>query len=75
VSWAPHTLIATELKAGTLVALAFQAPWARLNYGIIRRVGRPTTPAIDMFLAELRAIESRLAQDTKAPRPQRRRRR
>jgi len=72
VSWAPATLIATELRAGTLVALPFTAPWARLNYGIIRRGDRPLTPAVEAFLVELRAAEARLPAAVEAPRPRRR---
>ena len=74
VSWAPTALIDGELQAGTLVALPFQTPWARLNYGIIRRADRPTTPAIDTFLAELRSTEARIAQNLAPSRPRRRRR-
>jgi DNA-binding transcriptional LysR family regulator len=73
VSWAPTALIDEELKAGTLVALPLQAPWARLNYGIIRRADRHSTPAIDTFLAELRSTEARLVQGQEPPRRRRRR--
>jgi DNA-binding transcriptional LysR family regulator len=57
ISWAPEALIASELRAGSFVALPFAPPWARLNYGIIRRADRPVTPALDFFLVELRAME------------------
>ncbi len=72
VSWAPTILIATELRAGTLAALPFNPPWARLNYGIIRRADRPLTPAVEAFLAELRAAEARLPPVVEPPRPRRR---
>jgi DNA-binding transcriptional LysR family regulator len=71
VSWAPTSLIDRELKAGTLVPLPLQTPWARLNYGIIRRSDRPATPAIDTFISELRSTEARLARDLDTPRPRR----
>ena len=57
ISWAPKVLVDPELKDGSFVALPFAPPWARLNYGIFRRADRPVTPALDMFLAELRATE------------------
>jgi DNA-binding transcriptional LysR family regulator len=74
VSWAPTALIDEELKAGTLVALPLQTPWARLNYGIIRRADRHSTPAIDTFLAELRSTEATIAPALESPRRHRRRR-
>lgn len=61
VSWAPDVLIAEEVKRGTLVPLPHEAPWAHLDYGIIRRADRPVTPALEAFLSELRRIEKRLA--------------
>jgi DNA-binding transcriptional LysR family regulator len=59
ISWAPKVLIASELRDGSLAALPFDPPWARLNYGIVRRADRPVTPALEMFLVELRAVEKR----------------
>jgi DNA-binding transcriptional LysR family regulator len=57
ISWAPKVLIASELRDGSLAALPFTPPWARLNYGTFRRADRPVTPALEMFLVELRAEE------------------
>jgi DNA-binding transcriptional LysR family regulator len=59
ISCAPKVLIASELDDGSLAALPFTPPWARLNYGIFRRADRPVTPALEMFLAELRAVEKK----------------
>jgi DNA-binding transcriptional LysR family regulator len=59
ISWAPKALIASELRDGSFAALPFAPPWARLNYGIFRRGDRPVTPALDMFLTELRAVEKK----------------
>ena len=59
ISWAPKALIASELRDGSFVALPFAPPWARLNYGIFRRADRPVTPALEMFLVELRAVEKK----------------
>jgi len=61
ISWAPGVLFAQEVRDGTLVPLPLRADWARLDYGIIRRADRPVTPALDAFLAGLRAVERRLA--------------
>jgi DNA-binding transcriptional LysR family regulator len=72
VSWAPRALIATGLRAGALVALPTAPAWARLNYGIIRRADRPATPAVEAFVAELRAIEERIPRDLEPPLPARR---
>jgi DNA-binding transcriptional LysR family regulator len=58
-SWAPKVLLTSELHDGSLVALPFAPPWARLNYGIFRRADRPVTPALEMFLVELRAVEKK----------------
>jgi DNA-binding transcriptional LysR family regulator len=71
VSWAPNVLIAPELRDGSFVALPFVPPWARLNYGIFRRADRPVTPALEMFLAELRSVEEKHA---RSPAPRRTRR-
>jgi DNA-binding transcriptional LysR family regulator len=60
VAWAPEILIAKELQDGSFVALPFDPPWAKLNYGIIRRADRPMTPALDTFLVELRAVEKEI---------------
>ncbi len=66
ISWAPKILVADELRSRSFVKLPFAPPWARLNYGIIRRRDRMNTPALDKFLAELRAVENRLPR-TAAP--------
>jgi DNA-binding transcriptional LysR family regulator len=72
VSWAPRALISAGLRAGALVALPTAPAWARLNYGIIRRADRPATPAVEAFIAEVRAIEERIPRDLEPPRPVRR---
>jgi DNA-binding transcriptional LysR family regulator len=71
VSWAPEVLIAAEVREGTLAVLPVAPPWARLNYGIIRRKDRPLTPAVEMFLEELRAEEKRIAAGALPRRPRR----
>jgi DNA-binding transcriptional LysR family regulator len=71
ISWAPKALIASELRDGSLVALPFAPSWARLNYGVIRREDRSMTPALEMFLMELRTKEQEISASS-APRSRRR---
>jgi DNA-binding transcriptional LysR family regulator len=66
ISWAPKVLIASELRDGSFVALPFAPPWARLNYGIFRRADRPVTPALEMLLVELRAVERKHSKSPQA---------
>jgi LysR substrate binding domain len=72
VSWAPDVLIAEEVRQGSLVPLPFRADWARLNYGAIRRADRPVTPALGMFLVEMRAVEKELSRSLASERVRRR---
>ena len=69
VGWAPRVLLAAELSAGTLVALDVDAPWVKLDYGIIRLRDRASTPAEDAFVAELREVEQEIsaAEEIAAP--------
>ena len=71
ISWAPKVLLAPELLDGSLVALPFAPPWARLNYGIFRRTDRPVPPALEMFLVELRGVEKQHARSSSARRSRR----
>jgi len=57
---APDVVISNELKAGKFVALPVVAPWAVAEPGIIRLRERPTTPAQETFLAEVRAIDKEI---------------
>jgi DNA-binding transcriptional LysR family regulator len=59
--WSPEILISTELKAGRLVGLPVEAPWAFAEPGIIRLRERPLTPAQETFLAEVRTIDQELS--------------
>jgi DNA-binding transcriptional LysR family regulator len=73
VSWAPRSLIEAGLRAGTLHALPTAPAWAQLSYAIIRRADRPATPALEAFLAEVRAIEAGIPPGFDRPPPRRRR--
>jgi DNA-binding transcriptional LysR family regulator len=61
IAWAPEILITMEVRDGSFVALPFDPPWAKLNYGIIRQADRPMTPALDTFLVEVRAVEKEIS--------------
>jgi len=59
---APGIAISAERKAGRLVGLPVEAPWAVAEPGIIRLRERPMTPAEETFLAELRAIDGEVSE-------------
>jgi DNA-binding transcriptional LysR family regulator len=61
IGWAPRILLATEMAAGTLVALDVEAPWVKLDYGVIRLRDRASTPAEEAFVAELRNVEQEVS--------------
>lgn len=61
VGAAPRSAIARELEAGQLAALSWSAPWLRLRYGFLYRRDRMLSPAAEAFVAEVRAIEARIA--------------
>ena len=53
--------IERELKDGSCVTLAVEAPWLRLHYGFISRRGRSVSPAAKAFMAIVRGIEKEIA--------------
>lgn len=54
------TMVEADLEAGRVVPLPFSAPWLRLNYGVIVRVGRTLSPAAREFLRIVREVEAEL---------------
>ncbi len=46
------------LRSGALVVLPYQAPWLRLDYGFIYRADRMLSPATELFMSIVRAIEA-----------------
>jgi DNA-binding transcriptional LysR family regulator len=63
VGAAPMILIAREIESGQLAALSWSAPWLRLHYGFLYRRDRMLSPAAEAFIAEVRAVEARIAAD------------
>jgi DNA-binding transcriptional LysR family regulator len=61
ISAAPLSMIATELAAGTLVALPFAAPWLHLDYGFITLEGRSLPPAALAFMEAFRERDAEFA--------------
>jgi DNA-binding transcriptional LysR family regulator len=51
-------LISDALNDGQLVLLPIMLPWMRLNYGFIWRRGRTHSPAANLFMNLVRAIEA-----------------
>lgn len=67
LSAAPRWLIGDEVRRGMLAALPFEAPWLRLNYGFVYLRDRMLSPAARAFMAEVRAVEARIAARASAP--------
>lgn len=57
VGAAPLSLIATEVAAGQLLALALRLPWMSTGYGFVYLRDRLLSPAAEAFMAEVRRIE------------------
>ena len=56
----PRVLVAADIAAGRLVALPWQPDWLHTNYGFVYRRDRTLSPAVQAFIAEVRAIEASL---------------
>lgn len=54
------SMVASDLESGRIVVLPYSAPWFRLNYGVIRRVGRTLPPAAEEFIRIIGEIEVEL---------------
>ncbi len=52
--------IADEVRDGRAVILPIELPWLVTNYGFIHRAGRTLAPSLEMFMAEVRAVENEL---------------
>ena len=61
VGLATRFQIASEVDAGTLVALEMAVPGMFSNYGIITLAGRTPSPAAEAFIALLQEVEASLA--------------
>ncbi len=59
-------LVAADLQSGELSSLPFEAPWLRLNYGFIYLRDRSVSPAAKAFMAEVRKVETRYAENPRS---------
>jgi DNA-binding transcriptional LysR family regulator len=57
---APLPLIAAEIAAGRLVALALQLPWMHTGYGFVYLRDRALSPAAQAFMIEVRSVEDEI---------------
>ena len=55
-------MLAADSAAGRLVALDFDAPYLRTDYGVITLADRSPAPATAAFLAVLRHVEEEIAE-------------
>jgi DNA-binding transcriptional LysR family regulator len=63
----PRVLVAEELAAGTLAALAWRPPWLQTGYGFAYRRDRTLSPAAVAFIDGVRTEEAALAAAEKRP--------
>lgn len=54
--------IDADIRAGRAVALPLALPWLTTRYGFIYLAGRTLPPSVELFMAEVRAVESELAE-------------
>jgi DNA-binding transcriptional LysR family regulator len=53
--------IADDVRAGRTVLLPLELPWLTTRYGFIYLAGRTLAPSLQLFMAEVRAVESEIA--------------
>ncbi len=58
--------IADEVRGGRVVLLPIELPWLVTDYGFIHLAGRTLAPSLELFMAEIRAVESELAAEPPA---------
>jgi DNA-binding transcriptional LysR family regulator len=55
---AVRSQIAEDVRAGRFVVLPIDLPWLATRYGFIYRAGRTLAPSLQLFMAEVRAVEN-----------------
>jgi len=65
--------IADDIRAGRAAALRLHLPWFTTRYGFIYLAGRTLAPSLQLFMAQVRAVESEITETTVAAKPKRRR--
>lgn len=66
--------IADDIRTGRAVALDLDLPWFTTRYGFIYLAGRTLAPSLQLFMAQVRAVESEIAETAVTAKPKRRRR-
>jgi DNA-binding transcriptional LysR family regulator len=54
--------IADDVAAGRAVVLPIDLPWLTTRYGFVYRAGRTLAPSLQLFMAEVRAVENEIAE-------------
>lgn len=54
--------IGEDIRAGRAVALPLALPWLTTRYGFVHLAGRTLPPSLQLFMAEVRAVERELAE-------------
>ena len=60
IGLAPLTAIETELRAGKLALVPFDAPWLHMSYGLFYSRKRSLSRAAQLFVTQLRQVETLL---------------
>ena len=68
VGGAIPTQIADDVRAGRAVTLPLTLPWLTTRYGFIYLAGRTLAPSLQLFMAEVRAVEREIATPVKRQR-------
>lgn len=61
IGGAVDTQITDDVRTGRLVALPLDLPWFTTRYGFIYLAGRTLAPSLQLFMAQVRAVENELA--------------
>jgi DNA-binding transcriptional LysR family regulator len=60
IGLAPLTAIETELRAGKIALVPFDAPWLHMSYGLFYPRKRSLSRAAQLFVTQLRQVETAL---------------
>jgi len=60
IGLAPLTAIESELRAGKLALVPFDAPWLHMSYGLFYQRKRSLSRAAQLFVTQLRQVETAL---------------
>ena len=60
IGLAPLTAIETELRAGKVALVPFDAPWLHMSYGLFYPRKKSLSRAAQLFVTQLRQVETAL---------------